>query len=575
MTASVRKRSGTGRVRRRAVAAAVVVGLGAVLPALVTALGGGFGLTRNDDYAFLATMRVFVEHGTFQLRGPADMTLIGQILLAWPVAKVTSSSTTALELTTLAVGTIGLGALAVLARQVLDLKRSVIVAVAITATPLWAPLATTFMTDVWALGLAAVACALAVRAVGSATTAAFGIRLGMALAAAGAAFLVRQTAAGALVAVAAGTVVGLATVRADRPNARTERLVAGALTAVVAAGCLAGYHWRSSMPLGGVVASPWELDRLILPFTNGDRALVSLAMLLLPVSVAFVRRGQVRRRAQARPRLALVTGVAIAWVVVLKLIARPLDELTLYDYATQFGASSDSAPMAAVAIVPSVLWAAFVVVAAFNLWVLVLVISGPGLRRCWQQRPVVFAVTAAMALVSAVLFVVGWIISFHVFDRYLLTVVPFAGLLIAWISVLDDPADEEAVAAGRRPAPLVLGPVRSAALVSLVVVGAWFGLASASFDRAVHRAGERAVARSGLDPAEIDAGMTVNGTRASEAPLGEPLVPFASVRCWRVHQSEDRSGAHGPLLEHQRLLWVDRWFYLAHEPGACKAPPGG
>jgi hypothetical protein len=561
----------TPSVRPKALAVAVIVGFGALLPALVTVAGGGFGIARNDDYAFLATTRVFAEHGTFQLRGPADMMLIGQVLLAWPVARLTSGSTTALQLTTLAVGTVGLLALAALARNVLDLKRSVLVAVAVAATPLWTQLATTFMTDVWAFGLAALAAALVVWAVGAPSTLGFAARFAGAVGAGAAAFAVRQTAAGALVAVAVGVGVGLLGPRADRSNRRFERSVAGALLAVAGAVCIAVYRWRSTMQLGGAADAPWDLERVTMPLVDLDRFLVSVSVLLLPVSVAFVRRDLLRRRVQARPRLALVSGVGLGFIAVLNLGARPLDQFTLGDYVTQFGSSHSSAPSAVVPILPWLVWALVLAAACANLWVLLLVLTGPGLRRCWQQRPVVVAVAAALIVTGTVMLVLGWVVTYHVYDRYLLLSVPFAGLLVAWVTVADGPADAP------DPAPLALRGAPAWGLAGLVVLAAWFGVASASFDRAVHDAGDRALVVTGAAFPDLHGGMTVNGANAADAPLDQPLERNDGYRCWVVRQTDRRSQVDGPVVGHRRLLWVDRWFYLEQFPKYCDGDqqPGG
>lgn len=575
----------TSPTRQRVGAVVAIVGVGALLPAAVTWLGGGFGITRNDDYAFHATMAVFAEHGVFRLRGPADMTLIGQLILAWPVAKATSSSIVALQLATLAAGTVGLFAVAALARRVLDLKRSVVVALAVAVTPLWAPLAVSFMTDVWALALAAVAAVLAVRATESRSTAGFGVGLAAALVAGSGAFLVRQTAVAILVAIVAGTLVGLVVARGDRPNRTAERVLAAGLVAVAAVACIVAYRWRTTMALGGAGTDPMTLDRLTLPLQNADRALISFALLMLPVSVVFVRRELVVRRVRARPMVAVVAGALIGSVVLVKVITGPIDLLTLYDYASRNGPTAFSAPAVRIPIVPWWPWAAVVVLSAANLWALIVVVTGSGLRRCWHERPVVLTVAGTMVVATAGLFALAWIASSRTFDRYLLPVVPFAALVVAWIATVDGPAAtaghpglDQDLDLRRDPVPLVLGPWRAAALVVLVAFASWFGLASASFDRAVHRAGDAALARTGADPTDLDSGMTFDGTRAADAlALSDPYVPSSGTRCWQVRQTDDRAKVAGPVLEHQQLLWVDRWFYLTQDPPGCAdaLEPGG
>ncbi|MGN6692651.1 MAG: glycosyltransferase family 39 protein, partial [Aquihabitans sp.] len=552
---------------RSRLAAAAIVGVGAVLPVVVTALGGGFGITRNDDWAYLATMRTLVEHGVFRLGGPAEMTLAGQIYLAWPVAALTSTSTTALQLTTVAVGTAGLFAVAALARTVLDLTRAAFVALAVAVTPLWPSLVTTFMTDVWAFAFGAVALLLVVRAVDTGSTRRFLLGVAAALAAAAVAVTIRQTAVVALFAVIASTTVGLLRIRAGRPERTTERWTALVLVGATVLGCAWFYRWRSAMPLGDL--RPDDIgSRGAALLGSLDVIGITCALLLLPASVAFLRRDLVLERIRALPRAAPLLGIALAWLVVWKLILLPIDRLTLYDYAGRFGPSSYSGPEDKVAIVPWFPWALLIVAAAANLWALVVVLSGPGLRRCWRTQPVLATAAATMVLGTVAMFAASWLGSPSRFDRYLLPAVPYAALLLAWVCALPAASATGNEPAAVGPAPgLVIGRGRAAGLVVLVALSAWFGLASASFDRAVHRAGEVALRQVGPS---LDAGWTVTGTWSTERPPGQP-VPRSPTDCWTLRQAADRSDVVGEVVAHDRLLWVDRWFSVVNERPGCGA----
>lgn len=554
----------SGRGRLGAVASIVAVGF--VLPALVTAIGGGFGITRNDDYAFIDTMRTFVDHGSFEIRGPADMTLIGQVLLAWPVAKLTSTSITALQLTTLVVGTAGLLATAAFARTVVDRRRATLVAIAVAVTPMWAPLATTFMTDVWAWAFGALALAVVARATGAATTKGFVVGLVGALLAAGLAFSIRQTAVVALLAVLVGTGVGLATTRAGRPGRTTERRTAIALGLLAVVVCGGVYRWRSSLGVGGLGFDRLTAYRAAAPLVNGDQILVTIALLLLPASVVFLRRDLVVRRARACPRGAPVSAVIIGLLVGLRMAMQPIDQLTLNDYASTYGPASYTAPMDKIAIVPLVPWALLVLLAAANLWALGMVLSGPVLRRCWEDRPEVLAIAVTVIVGTIGLLALSWIGSLVRFDRYLLPLIPAGALLLAWVGALEARAEAEGPEPARAPAPLAISPVRAVGLAGFVVLAAWFGVASASFDRVVHRAGDAARRETG---ATVDAGLTVNYTWVLDDPDYEGITSPDRSGCWILRQAPDRSDLPGRIVAHERLLWVDRWFSVVDDPSAC------
>lgn len=552
--------------RARLLAVTAVVGIGAFLPAVVAALGGGFGLTRNDDWAFIATLRTLVDDGTFHLRGPAEMTLVGQIYLGWPVAKLTSTDITALQLTTLVVGTAGLFAMVVLARNVLDLKRSVCVALAVAVTPLWPQLVTTFMTDIWAFAFGAFAVAAVARAVSAERTRGFLAGLALALAMASTAFTIRQTAAVALLAVITGAAVGLARMR---PPRRRERSASLALVALAVLGCAWFYRWRSSLPLGEL-RPDGAAERGLGLLVNLDVVAVTLGVLLLPASAVFIRRDLLVRRMRALPRAAPVLGIGLGWLVLLKLVALPIDRLTLYDYASRFGAASYSAPQDKIALVPWLPWAVLIVAAAVNVWALIVVLSGPGLRRCWHDQPVLLAVAATMVLGALAMFAVSWIGSTSRFDRYLLPVVPYAALLLAWVGAVGartaaEGADPMASPTDAVP-PLVIGPARAAGLVVLILLASWFGLASASFDRAVHRAADEA--RKQVGPT-VSVGFTVGGTWSTEPPLIDETLTPPGYQCWILRQTSDPSEVVGPVLRRDRLLWVDRWFYLVNAGPGC------
>src|SRR6185312_6312369 len=102
---------------------------------------GAFGLVRNDDWAWAEILWQWEHSGHLRLNGWPSMFLIGQLALAWPVARLFPDSLRALELWTVTVGVIGVLATYWTVRQFLSARRAALSCALLLVSPLYAPLA--------------------------------------------------------------------------------------------------------------------------------------------------------------------------------------------------------------------------------------------------------------------------------------------------------------------------------------------------------------------------------------------------------------------------------------------------
>lgn len=508
--------------RRDRVAVVMVLLLGgAVIPILITRHYGALNVPRSDAWSYLETLFTWTRTGRWSFNDWGSMTLLGHIMVAAPVVAVFGERIAAIDVFVAIVGVAGLmGVVGVGRRLGLSSWHALLAALTLAASPLWGPLATTYMTDVPAFAVQTLALWAAARAFARRPASTPWLVASVALGVL--AFAIRQYAVVTLLAVLVAALVGGST--RDHHRARPAAV---ALTAAATVVSLALLVWWSRVP-----------DRLVLyPKVPNSasirRALASAGGYLRLAGVVTV------------PVLALVDPVALArraWrrdrgltMVVATIAATGLVGSYLLDAAAPFvgnyfdrrGTLGDDIirgrrPL----VMPSGLFDLLVVVGSLAAIVL-LVATVPWLaeqRDRWRDGrlavgdPVVLAiglsvVGAAVALEAAIL------LRLPIFDRYALPVLPLVALLVlrSECAKSAEPVVTSAVAAaGRRAVARSL-----VALGVLGALGAVYTGESASFDAARWQLATAVVAQ-GWSAADIEAGYEWGGFVRGVAP---PYLP--------------------------------------------------
>ncbi len=141
-----------------------VAGLGLALPIAAAWHYGTFGVARGDDWSYLRTLFRWTDTGHLDFNNWVSMTLLGQLVLAAPLALVKHRDTTAVQVLTALLGLVGLLAVQWTANTLTRRpRRAALAALVVAAGPVWGILAVSFMTDVPAFALAMLSTALGVR----------------------------------------------------------------------------------------------------------------------------------------------------------------------------------------------------------------------------------------------------------------------------------------------------------------------------------------------------------------------------------------------------------------------------
>ena len=395
---------------------------------------------------------------------------------------------------TAGLGCVGLVAVWVAARRIgISHARAGLLALTIAVGPLWGPLAVSFMTDVPAFAASSVAMALAL--VGLTRTPTRVPWIWGAVAMAVFACTIRQYAAVTLVAVLAAAWC------AAGPDRRARRRVveAGVLAAAIVAIFLL---WWRTVPDGRSLAPGLPDVHAVSVFVSkGAGFLRLLGLLLLPVLVASRPIARVRAAWRDAPAVTvLVAGASVVWLAIGAV--RAAADLYVGNYVVHDGALSDivlRGPRPDV--FPTAVWVAIAVVASAAAVALAVIAAHAGTRavRAGVAARRVGADPVTVLLGVVVIgylggYVLATLTGIQVYDRYVLPVLPAAGMLLLRPPArIQDGADAGAVDPGRgERAPAIAAGV---ALVALAVVGLAFAADSASFDGARWRVAQAAVAR--------------------------------------------------------------------------------
>jgi hypothetical protein len=483
---------------RRAVAALVLL---ALTPIAVSLAFGAYGLTRNDDWAWAEILWRWEQTGTLRFNGWPSMFLVGHLALALPVARLFPDSLAALQLWTVFLGTIGIAATYWTVRTFLSLGRAALATALVILSPLYAPLAMTYMTDVPSFTAQACCLAIGVRALREPnvrratllTVAAFAVGM--------VGFSIREYAFVAPAAV--GLVLfGRAAARSDRRRA-VGVVVPGALTVAAA---LVLYAIRSSM--SGSISLQFDasaiLDGIVAEFGRSTLyTFVTIAFLVLPVFAFVPIRPLIDRIAAARWRVVLTFGFLAAaaaglvsgWQWSPPVLSPYLDERGTF--------GTDVMPGTRALLLPAPVFQAVLVLAVLGAVMVVVVLASAtasavgsrGRHRETLADADARAVLVAFLLASiAAVIAVGTINFLPIFDRYLLGVAPFAAALI-----LDTAPAREVAGRARRAVQVV-------AVGAFALLGVVWSTDSAAFDRARWEAGEAAV-DLGVPSDRVEAGF--------------------------------------------------------------------
>jgi hypothetical protein len=468
-------------------AVAVIVLLGLAVPLAIAAHYHALGIPRSDDWSYLVTEFRWIDTGHLSFNHWVSMSLVGQLVLGAPIAGLLPRDIGALQVLTAALGVVGLLAVWLGARAAgITHAAAALLAVTIAVGPLWGPLAVSFMTDVPAFAASAVATTLAI--VGIVRRPMARGWIWAALAVAVFACTIRQYAVVTLVAVLVAAWCAAGSDRAAR------RALVG--TGVVALATVALFLlWWRTVPDGRSLSPGLPDVHAVSVLVSKGAGFVRLTgLLLLPVLLAARPVARVRAAWLAEPALTvLVGGASAVWIAVTT--ARAAADLFVGNYVVHDGALSDivlTGPRPDV--LPTPVWAIVVVVASIAGVVLAVLSAHACARvvRAAARHPRHAPDPVTVLLAVSVLgylggYVVAMLTGIQVYDRYVLPVLPAAGLLLLRAPVPAPATDRGPSGAGRAAVLL--------SLVALAALGFAFATDSASFDGARWRVAEAAVDR--------------------------------------------------------------------------------
>jgi hypothetical protein len=493
------------------------------LPLLVAWAGGALGIPRNDDFSYAGILFHWFRTGTLRFDNWPAMTLVGQLVIARPLVEVVGPRVTALQILTTVVGAIGVCASYLLLCRV-TVRRIAVAAVLTTVLgPLWAPLAASFMTDVWAY-TAIVVCLL----VGCAGLSSVGRRRLTLLALSAAIGLVAVSIreAGFLAPLAVLGVAGWSFVlrsrrRSGRPTGTSWRkgdglaLVLLVLVLVMAVGLVLG--WRASVPFGGrsslntVRATFEHLNRIDVSGTVVQpslKGLFTLGLLTLPATALVSVRRLIRKIGRLRPTAAVGASVLAAVAAILAWRSGPVGNYVMRELGPSLSLGTPDDRL------PKVAWTAIAAFSAYSCFVLLLCVvsalvrlvaghSGNERELDPVDRTPARRVVTAFSLLTIGLVIVSGPFGQPIYDRHLLPLVPFVAAFIM-------------VEGGLRPiARERFLPAACSVLGVFAVLGLVFSTSSAVYDASRWRAASDLVA-SGIEPLRIDGGLDWVGYHSGE-----------------------------------------------------------
>lgn len=529
---------------------------------------GALDVPRDDDWSYLKTAFNFHETGVVDLNGWAYTTLIGQVLLAWPLIEVFGQSIVVLQFMVAAFSVLGIVLTYALLRQIASIGVSAVALTTLVLGPIYGTPSTNFMTDVPVLALQMATLAFGVVALRQSRS---WVWLSAATLAGVAAFSIRQSGI-----VALALVYALFVVRWRMSGRSSAPAIYWALA--IAAMVLPIYAYRQSLPNGVYSAldfppfpRPGFTERLV----TVARSFTTLALMTSP-ALLLISPIRLVRTIWLSSRLGTVIALAVSLVLV-----GAGGTWLLGNHVHPFGDTWMVAG-AGTRLLPLNLYRLVLLVAVVSLLLLVLLLAlgairvgrhaeAPISRRVTQlviDFPIQtllygFAVISFLANVGATL-----VLGAPFIDRYLIASVPFAvtGIISLgrWVDV--------AVARPR------LGVV-AFGLTAWVVFGLLVVDFSATVDGAKWDFGHKAVS-AGVPAANLDAGVEWFGwhqTGESGPLLDIPGRTWWTTRfpdqpvCGTVYLSDEGTApvADGLQERYQSLFGHSIVLSLVLGPDSC------
>lgn len=493
-------------------AVAILLVLGAVVPILIAQSAGALKIPRSDDWSYLTTLFRWVDGDGLNFNNWVSMTLIGQLVLAAPVAALARHSIGAVRVETALIGAVGLIALYYVGVRVTQRRSAaLLVAVTMTLSPLWVAMAPTFMSDIPSFTLQMLMTATGTKGLLAKSHRIPWLVATVALGVAGCS--IRQFAIVPLIAA----LLAFAFIARREGDPRLMRAtIASGIIALLAVGVL--MYWWSSIPdpLKGAPMHP-TFGSIREATARGIGYLRLSGLLLLPV-LAYVGPIRVVKRAWSASALT-TTLVAILTTAALILAAATLGEdVFVGNYIHPRGVLADDVLIGARPyLIARPAWLAIVVLGSLGAVAIMLcavpaymraksrVLSRNNEMRSHREAPDPISIFFGLTLLGIFAAYVSTdtlqINRFPIFDRYVITGLPLIALLILRSMSLPESLQSKT----RDRAPIrALGIIAS--LVVLASLGMIWGVDSARYDATRWQVSEDAVAK-GFKPLHVDGGF--------------------------------------------------------------------
>lgn len=486
----------------------ILVTLGAAIPLLIAQSSGALKIPRSDDWSYLTTLFRWVDGDGLNFNNWVSMTLVGQLVLAAPVAALARHSIGAVHVETALIGAVGLIALYYVGVRVLQRRSAaLLVAITMTLSPLWVAMAPTFMSDIPSFALQMLMTAAGVKGLLTKSRRIPWLVATVALGVAGCS--IRQFAIVPLVAVLLAFAV---VAKRDGDRSLMRATIASGIIAFLGIGVL--MYWWSGIPdpLKGAPMDP-TLGSLREAAARGIGYLRLCGLLLLPV-LAYVGPIRVVKRAWRASALT-TTLVATLTTMALILAAATLGEDAFVgNYIHPRGVLADDVLVGTRPfLIARPAWLALVILGSLGA-VVIMLCAVPGYMRAKSrvlsrnknmnahpEAPdpisIFFGLTLLGLFAAYVCTDALQINRFPIFDRYVITGLPLVALLILRDMSLRVPYQAKS-------------PGRALAIISSVVLlaslGTIWGVDSARYDATRWRVSKAAVAK-GFNPLHIDGGF--------------------------------------------------------------------